>query len=72
MKFTSIAVLALFLAESKAVKLGDVCGSDGHWCNKGLPYDLDEGTLRAAEADNAHKTAVFEEATRADAIAKAN
>jgi len=72
MKFTSIAVLALFLAESQAVKINDVCGSDGHWCNKGLPYDLDEGTLRKAEADNAHKNDLFDEATRADAIAKAN
>jgi hypothetical protein len=71
MKFTSIAVLAIFLADSQAVKLNDVC-KDDTWCNKGLPYDLDEGTLRKAEADNAYKTAVFEEATRADAIAEAN
>lgn len=71
MKFTSVAVLALFLATSQAVNLNDV-DSKGKWVNKGLPYDLDEGTLRAAEADNAYKTAVFEEATRADAIGKAN
>merc|ERR1719223_352735 len=70
MKFTSVAVLALFLAESQAVLINDDC--KGKWCNKGLPYDLDEGTLRKAEADNAYKTAVFEEATRADAIGKAN
>lgn len=55
MKF---AVIALFLASTSAVVLKDDCG--GKWCNKGLAYDLDEATLRAAEADNAHKTAVHD------------
>merc|ERR1712139_217529 len=58
MKFTSLAVAALFLANSSAVLLQkqakDDCG--GKWCNKGLAYDLDEGTLRKAEADNVAKT----------------
>ena len=46
MKFTSLAVAALFLANSSAVllqkKSKDDC--DGKWCNKGLAYDLDEAT----------------------------
>merc|ERR1712151_540671 len=68
MKFTSLAVAALFLANSSAVLLQkqakDDCG--GKWCNKGLAYDLDEGTLRKAEADNAAKTQHFNGATVAD------
>merc|ERR1711981_1442636 len=64
MKFTSLAVLALFLADSSAVLLKDDCG--GKWCNKGLAYDLDEGTLRKAEADNAAKWQHFNGATVAD------
>ena len=54
MKF---AVLAL-LSTASALKLQDDCGGD--WCNQGLPYDLDEGTLRKAEGDNAAKTAWYE------------
>ena len=70
MKFTSLAVAALFVANSSAVllqkeaKSKDDCG--GKWCNKGLAYDLDEGTLRKAEADNVAKTHHFNGATVAD------
>merc|ERR1719313_3039191 len=73
MKFTSLAVAALFLANSSAVllqkKSKDDC--DGKWCNKGLAYDLDEATLRKAEADNAAKTQHFNGATVANANAEA-
>merc|ERR1719313_1663744 len=73
MKFTSVAVVALFLASSQAVLLQkqskDDCG--GKWCNKGLAYDLDEATLRKAEADNAAKTQHFNGATTAAANAAA-
>merc|ERR1719215_657710 len=65
MKFTSVAVAALFLAESQAVLLKDDC--KGKWCNKGLPYDLDVPTLNKAEADNVAKTHAFNGATKADA-----
>merc|ERR1719453_92239 len=72
MKFTSLAVAALFLANSSAVLLQkqakDDCG--GKWCNKGLAYDLDEGTLRKAEADNAAKHQHFNGATVARDNAK--
>merc|ERR1712167_117194 len=68
MKFTSLAVAALFLANTSAVQLRDDCG--GKWCNKGLAYDLDEGTLRKAEADNAAKTQHFNGATVAANNAK--
>merc|ERR1719515_525981 len=71
MKFTSVAVAALFLANTSAIRLGDDCGKAG-WCNKGLPYDLDEATLRKAEADNVAKTQHFNGATKADEVAKAN
>ena len=70
MKFTSLAVAALFLANTSAVllqkeaKAKDDC--DGKWCNKGLAYDLDEATLRKAEADNVAKTHHFNGATVAD------
>merc|ERR1712048_139255 len=74
MKFTSLAVAALFLANSSAVLLQkqakDDCG--GKWCNKGLAYDLDEGTLRKAEADNAAKTQHMNGATVADNNAAAH
>ena len=71
MKFTSVAVLALFLANTQAVtliketkaKAKDDCG--GKWCNKGLAYDFDEGTLHKAEADNVAKTHAFNGATKA-------
>merc|ERR1712227_876911 len=64
MKFT-LAVAAL-LATSSAVKLVKKDDCAGKWCNKGLPYDLDEATLRKAEADNAAKTQHFNGATVAD------
>merc|ERR1719213_616967 len=69
MKFTSVAVAALFLATSSGVVLKDDCG--GNWCNKGLSYDYDEDTLKKAKADNAHKTDVYEAADKALEIAKA-
>merc|ERR1719215_355882 len=69
MKFTSVAVAALFIAESQAVLLRDDC--KGKWCNKGLPYDLDVPTLNKAEADNVAKTHAFNGATKADAGANA-
>lgn len=70
MKFTSVAVVAMFLATSQAVLLKDDC--DGKWCNKGLPYDLDEATLRKAEADNAKKTQAYNGATAAHSSASAD
>merc|ERR1719263_227414 len=74
MKFTSLAVAALFLANSSAVLLQkqakDDCG--GKWCNKGLAYDLDEATLRKAEANDAAKTQHFNGSTVADNQAAAN
>merc|ERR1719313_2002323 len=69
MKFTSVAVAALLFATSSAVLLQDDC--KGKWCNKGLAYDLDEATLRKAEADNAAKTQHFNGATVAAANAAA-
>lgn len=65
MKF---AVLAALFATTSAVKLNDDC--KGSWCNKGLPYDLDEGTLRAAEADNAAKNDWYEHCKLALEIAQ--
>merc|ERR1719149_117829 len=74
MKFTSVAVAALFLASSSAVLLQkqakDDCG--GKWCNKGLAYDLDEATLRKAEANDAAKTQHMNGSTVADNQAAAN
>lgn len=77
MKFTSVAVLALFLANTQAVtlvkdskaKAKDDCG--GKWCNKGLSYDFDEATLHKAEADNVAKTHAFSGATKAQESAAA-
>merc|ERR1719230_1768420 len=69
MKFTSVAVAALFLANTSAVLLRDDC--KGKWCNKGLPYDLDVPTLNKAEADNVAKTQHFNGATKAGADATA-
>merc|ERR1719240_1939233 len=73
MKFTSLAVAALFLANSSAVLLQKQSKDDcnGKWCNKGLAYDLDEATLRKAEADNAAKTQHFNVATVANTNAEA-
>ena len=69
MKFTSIAVAALFVANTSAVTMKDDCG--GKWCNKGLAYDLDEKTLRKAEADNVAKTQAWKGATKAHETAEA-
>merc|ERR1712147_496703 len=76
MKFTSVAVLALFLANSNAIKIsGDDCvakwGGKNGLCNHGLAYDHDEATLKKAEADNVAKTQHFNGATKAAAEAKA-
>merc|ERR1712046_2470 len=65
MKF---AVLAALFASTSAVKLQDDCG--GKWCNQGLPYDLDEATLRKAEADNSAKTDWYEHTKLALEIAQ--
>merc|ERR1711935_1255864 len=74
MKFTSVAVAALLIANSSAVLLQkqakDDCG--GKWCNKGLAYDLDEATLRKAEANDAAKTQHMNGSTVADNQAAAN
>merc|ERR1712086_1129113 len=72
MKFTSVAIAALLAVNTSAVVLeaGDDCG--GKWCNKGLAYDLDEKTLRKAEADNVAKTNAFNGATRAHESAQAD
>merc|ERR1712167_552568 len=73
MKFTSLAVASLFLANSSAVLLQkqakDDCG--GKWCNKGLSYDFDEPTLKKAEADNVAKTQAWNGANKAQADAAA-
>ena len=63
MKFASIAVVALFLANTSAIRLEDDCG--GKWCNKGLPYDLDEKTLKDAQDDNAAKSMYLKAAKKA-------
>ena len=76
MKFTSAAIAALLVASSSAVllqkdaKAKDDCG--GKWCNKGLAYDLDEATLRKAEADNVAKTQHYESAKLAKENADAD
>merc|ERR1719213_701349 len=74
MKFTSLAVAALFVANSSAVLLQkqakDDCG--GKWCNKGLAYDFDEPTLKKAQANADAKTQHFNGATVADNQAIAN
>merc|ERR1719230_1438314 len=55
MKFTSVAVLALFLADTSAVLLQKEakkdCGDVG--CDRHLSYDFDQPTLDKAEAHNA-------------------
>merc|ERR1712046_414262 len=65
MKF---AIAALLLANTQALKIQDDCG--GKWCNKGLAYDLDEATLKKAEADNVAKNAHFAGSTISDTHAK--
>merc|ERR1712028_221193 len=68
LKKMKFAVAALLFASASAVKLQDDCG--GKWCNQGLPYDLDEGTLRKAEAVNVAKTAWYEHTKLALEIAQ--
>lgn len=69
MKFASVAVLALFLADSQAVllqkKTGDDCGEVG--CKNHMSYEFNHPDLRAAEADNVAKTQHFNGATKAAA-----
>ena len=67
MKFTSITVLALFLATSQAVTLSKK-DDNGH----GLAYDLDVPTLKSSEANNAAKTQAYNGATAAHATATSN
>merc|ERR1719450_500886 len=73
MKFTSLAVAALFLADSSAVLLNkqtkDDCGDTGCHIHH-LSYDFDEPTLKKAEADDAAKTQHMNGATVADNNAK--
>ena len=64
MKF---ATLALLFASTSAVKIQDDC--KGSWCNKGLPYDLDEATLRKAEDDNVKKNDWYDYTKNALSIA---
>merc|ERR1712238_528183 len=68
LKKMKFAVAALLFASASAVKLQDDCG--GKWCSQGLPYDLDEGTLRKAEADNVAKTDWYEHTKLALEIAQ--
>merc|ERR1719313_1900536 len=68
MKFTSLAVAALFLANTSAVQIQDDC--KGKWCNKGLAYDYDEATLNKAKADNVVKTDYYNAAAKALEIAQ--
>jgi len=56
MKFTSLAVAALFVANTSAVILSDKKKGDN---GNGLAYDLDVPTLKKAEGDNAAKTQAF-------------
>ena len=67
MKFTSITVLALFLATSQAVVLNKK-DDNSH----GLAYDLDVPTLKSSEANNAAKTQAYNGATAAHATATEN
>merc|ERR1719230_1529635 len=71
MKFTSLAVLALFLADSSAVLLQKEakkdCGDVG--CDRHLSYDFDQPTLDKAEAHNVAANHHFAGATAAAAAA---
>ena len=66
MKYTFI--VALFLASSSPIRVSDDCKGD--WCNKGLPYDYDEPTLKKAQADNAKKTQFYNAAKDALEVAE--
>ena len=67
MKFTSIAVLTLFLATSQAVVLSKK-DDNGH----GLAYDLDVPTLKKSEANNAAKTQAYNGAVASHSTATEN
>merc|ERR1719454_1457624 len=75
MKFASVAVLALFLADSQAVllqkeaKAGDDCGEVG--CKKHVSYEFNWPDLRSAEAHNVAANQHFAGATKAAADAAA-
>merc|ERR1719450_30628 len=73
MKFTSLAVAALFLADSSAVLLNkqtkDDCGDTGCHIHH-LSYDFDEPTLKKSEANDVAKTQHMNGATVADNAAK--
>lgn len=56
MKFTSLAVAALLVANTSAVALKASDDCDGKWCNKGLAYDYDKAPLTKAEGDFASKS----------------
>merc|ERR1711937_856637 len=71
MKFTSLAVLALFLADSSAVLLQKEakkdCGDVG--CDRHLSYDFNQPDLDKAEAHNVAANQHFAGATKAAAAA---
>merc|ERR1712227_512936 len=67
MKFTSVAVLALFLADSQAVLLKKDCGDVG--CERRLSYAFDKPTLDKADAHNVAANQHFAGATKAAAAA---
>merc|ERR1712227_717422 len=69
MKFTSVAVLALFLADSQAVLLKKDCGDVG--CERHLSYAFDKPTLDKADAHNVAANQHFAGATNAAAAAAA-
>merc|ERR1719230_885 len=71
MKFTSLAVLALFLADSSAILLQKEakkdCGDVG--CDRHLSYDFNQPDLDKAEAHNVAANHHFAGATKAAAAA---
>merc|ERR1719379_2685087 len=75
MKFTSVAVLALFLADTSAVLLQKEakgfgtkdCGEVG--CKRHLSYDFNQPDLDKAEAHNVAANQHFAGATKAQAAA---
>ena len=69
MKFTSLAVLALFLADSQAVLLKKDCGDVG--CERHLSYAFDKPTLDTATAKDVAANQHFAGATNAAAAAAA-
>ena len=69
MKFTSLAVAALLIANSSAVILNKNKKDDN---GNGVAYALDVPTLRKAEADNAAKTQAFNGAKESQETAQEN